>query len=192
VLASASSGRSLLATTRLFADTVGSNRHPLETSTVSKPIRRVLNFTDLDDAARDAESLLAGGCDRAGNWNLAQVCGHLTDWMRYPLDGYPHQPAPVRPILWLMKHAFGRRQFQKILTSGAMPIGGPTFRETIPALDADESAAVARFRDAVARFKAHNGPFQPSPLFGEFDRDTATRLQLIHCAHHLSFLVPKR
>ena len=50
----------------------------------TKPERRELYFSDLDEVVRDAEHLLAKGYDRAGNWNLAQVCTHLAEWMRFP------------------------------------------------------------------------------------------------------------
>ena len=158
---------------------------------MEKPERRTLQFADLDEAVHDAESLLARGYDRAGNWDLAQTCGHLTEWLRFPLDGYPRQPAPIRLILWAARNTVGRRQFRKVLESGSLPVGGQTFPETIPAPGGDEAIAVARFREMAARFNAHKGPFQASPFFGEFNRETALRLQLIHCAHHLSFLVPR-
>ena len=158
---------------------------------MDKPTRRSLEFRDLDDALRDVENLRARGYDRAGDWNLAQVCGHLADWIRFPLDGYPRPPLFLRPFLWLARHLIGPRELRKVLTKRAMPTAAPTFNQTIPLPAGDESAAVARLRDSVARFKAHTGPLHPSPLFGPLDRDTATKLQLIHCAHHLSFLVPR-
>ena len=38
---------------------------------------------------------------------------------------------------------------------------------------------------------AYRTDLGPSPLFGKMSRDELTRLHLIHCAHHLSFLTPK-
>ncbi|HEX6983723.1 MAG TPA: DUF1569 domain-containing protein, partial [Planctomycetaceae bacterium] len=74
-----------------------------------RPPRRTLVFHDLDDAVRDAESLLAGGYDRAGNWDLAQTCGHLVEWMSYPIDGYPRPPALLRPVFWAVRKTIGPR-----------------------------------------------------------------------------------
>ncbi|MSR53846.1 MAG: DUF1569 domain-containing protein [Gemmataceae bacterium] len=51
--------------------------------------------------------------------------------------------------------------------------------------------AVADLRTNVERRKAHNGAIVPSPLFGPMTKDEAWRMQLVHGAHHLSFLVPK-
>ena len=154
--------------------------------------RRELAFDDLDAVIRDVDALAADGYEQVGNWDLAQVCGHLTDWMRYPLDGYPKPPLPIRVMLWGMKVTIGRREMRKMMASGSMQSGRPTFPETVPPPGSDQAAAVERLRDVAGRFKTHQGKFQPSPLFGDLDRETMTRLQLIHCAHHLSFLVKKQ
>jgi len=158
---------------------------------VEKPARRPLRFDDFDHVMRDVNALREKGYDRAGNWSLAQVCSHLADWMAFPLDGFPRAPAPIRALLWAMKNTVGRRQLRKILDSGSMPAGGPTMPQTVAGAGGDESAAIERLRRTVARFRSHSGPLHPSPLFGALDKETATRLQLVHCAHHLSFLVPK-
>jgi hypothetical protein len=152
--------------------------------------RRPLKFERLFDVVADAESLHARGHDKAGQWDLAQVCNHLAEWMRYPIDGFPPAPFPVRVILWTMRKTAGKRMLRSILENGFKP-GGPTVPASVSASGGDESAAVAKLRDAVARFENHSGPLHPSPLFGDLDKATATKLQLVHCAHHLSFLVPK-
>ncbi len=153
--------------------------------------RRLLEFRDLDDVARDAETLHAGGYDRVGNWDLAQVCGHLAEWLRYPVEGFPRPPLPIRAMLWGMRKTIGPRAMRKVLDARAFPEGGPTMRQTIPAPGGDEGAAVERLRQAVARFQAHEGPYHPSPFFGTMSREECRRLQLIHGAHHLSFLIPR-
>lgn len=154
--------------------------------------RRSLVFNDLDDAARDAQMLLDRGYDRMGNWTLLQCCAHLSEWLRFPIEGFPRQPAPVRAIFWVMRHAVGKRMLAGWLSNGSMPAGKPTIPQTVAKAPGDDAEAVPRFRQAIERFKSHTGPLHPSPLFGELDRETATKLQLIHCAHHLSFLLPKQ
>ena len=54
--------------------------------------RRKLTFASLDEVAADAENLLAKGYDKAGNWDLAQVAGHVAEWMRFPIEGFPKPP----------------------------------------------------------------------------------------------------
>lgn len=155
-----------------------------------RPERRTLDFRDLDAVLRDLD-LLASGYDRAGNWNLAQVCGHLAEWMRFPIDGFPRPALPIRMILWFMRITVGKRMLNEILAKRSMPRGRPTLRETVPASTGNDAAAIEQLRQVIARFRAHTGPFQPSPAFGDMDRETCTQLQLIHCSHHLSFLVPR-
>jgi hypothetical protein len=153
--------------------------------------RRELAFDDLDAVIRDVEALADTGYQQVGNWDLAQVCGHLADWMQYPMDGYPRVSLPIRAMLWAMRVTIGRRELRKILAAGSMSSGKPTLRSTVPPPGGDQAAAVERLRCLAARFKSHQGDFASSPLFGELDRETMMRLQLIHCAHHLSFLVKK-
>jgi hypothetical protein len=149
-----------------------------------------LRFECLGDAVRQAESLRLGGYERAGSWDLSQVCGHLAEWMGFPLDGFPHQPAPIRLVLWGLRNTIGRRELRRLLDRGVMPRGGPTIETTIPSPGGNEAEAVERLRRAVTRFEAHDGPLCPSPIFGVLDRVQWRRLQLIHCAHHLGFLRP--
>ena len=152
--------------------------------------RRKLAFASLDEVAADAENLLARGYDRAGNWDLAQVAGHVAEWLRFPIEGFPKAPLLIRPVLWLMRVTAGRKMRDKILAEG-FGAGGRTMPETVPPAGGDEAAAVARLKEVVARWKSHAGEVHPSPLFGAMTKDTALRLQLKHAAHHLSFLVPR-
>jgi hypothetical protein len=158
----------------------------------NSPRRRSLTFASLADAVGEAERLLAGGYDRAGNWDLAQTCGHLAQWARFPVDGFPKAPLPIRGMLWAMRHTVGPRMLWDTLAKGTMPAGGPTLKQTVPPSGAaSDAAAVAAFREAVGRFEGHVGAYHPSPLFGALDRPTATKLQRVHCAHHLGMLVPR-
>ena len=77
--------------------------------------RRELDLCDLDAAVRDTQSLHAVGYLYAGQWDLGQVCGHLADWMRFPLDGFPMPPPPIGLMLWTMRHTVGRRWLGKTL-----------------------------------------------------------------------------
>jgi hypothetical protein len=159
-------------------------------ATATKPERRKLSFATLDDVVRDAETLQAQGYEKVGNWDLAQVCLHLADWMGFPLDGFPKPPLPIRFMLWGLRNTIGKKMFHKYLAEG-MPAGKPTMPQTVHQPGTDTGIAVAKLKAAAERFAAHTGPIHPSPLFGAMNKDEALRLQLVHCAHHLSFLVPK-
>ena len=152
--------------------------------------RRELRLDSLAAAVADAESLLERGYDRAGNWSLAQCCDHLTNWLTYPLDGFPKSPLPVRLALRVMRAVSGRRLLEKFLAEG-MPAGRPTIPASVPAPGGDDAAAVERFKQAAARYFAHDEPKLPSPLFGPLTHDEGLAVQTRHAAHHLSFLIPK-
>jgi hypothetical protein len=160
-------------------------------STAAKPARRELRFDTLDEVVRDAENLLAKGYDKTGNWDLAQVCGHLAEWVRYPLDGFPKAPLLARPVFWLVRHTVGKRMGRAMLAGGKMKTGIPTAPQSVPAPGGDDAAGVGRLRESIARWKAHAGPLHASPLFGGLTREQWEKGHLIHCAHHLSFLVPR-
>ncbi len=153
--------------------------------------RRQLRFASLDEAVRDAEMLLANGYTKTGNWDLVQVCNHLSDWLSYPMDGFPPVPLFLRPIFWALRNTIGRRKLETYIREQSFPAGKPTMPQTVHAPGEDERAAVTKLRDTVARFMAYTGTMHPSPVFGMLDKDTLVKLHCIHTAHHLSFLTPK-
>ena len=154
------------------------------------PVRRQLAFDSLDAAVRDAEHLLAAGYERAGTWDLAQCLDHLAAWLTYPVEGFPRVPLLLRPVFALVRATLGRGMLNKTLRDG-MPAGKPTMPQSVAPPGGDPAAALGRFKAAAGRFAAHGGDYLPSPLFGPLTRDEALKVQLAHCAHHLSFLVPK-
>lgn len=160
-------------------------------STATKPERRTLAFATLDEVVADAENLLARGYDRAGNWDLAQVCSHLAEWLRYPMDGFPRIPVVMRPVFWLLRKTIGPRELRKMTDGGKMPAGAPTLKESVAPPGGDAAVAVANLKATIERFKASEGPYHPSPLLGTLTKDQLVRVHCVHGAHHLSFLIPR-
>lgn len=153
--------------------------------------RKHLQFSSLDEAVRYAEQLHRDGYRSLGNWNLAQICEHLSDWLGYMVDGYPRVPMPVGLLLWGVRKTAGRVILRKILSTGKMAAGGPTTQQTIHAADGlEDETSLRRFRETVERFQAHQGNYHVSPIFGSLSSEAGLKLHLVHCAHHLSFLAP--
>ena len=152
--------------------------------------RRKLAFDSLEEAISDAEHLLDVGYRRAGNWDLAQCCHHLSVLMDYPIDGFPKFKFPLSAAAWIMKNTIATSQLNKVLQSGSWPEGTPTDKRTIPIGGGDDAEAVAQLRASAERLISHAGEFQASPLFGMLDKETLLKLHRIHTAHHLSFLIP--
>jgi hypothetical protein len=159
-------------------------------SAATKLVRRKLAFATLDDAVRDAEYLLANGYDRAGNWDLAQVCSHLAAWMRFPMDGFPKIPLVLRPVVWLVRVTVGKKMRTRVLAEG-FSTGGRTVPQTVPSPGGDPAGAVAQLKEVAERLNGFTGSIHPSPLFGAMTKDEAVALQVKHCEHHLSFLIPR-
>lgn len=157
----------------------------------SVPQRRTLHFANLQEVIEDVKTLDERGYRTVGKWDLSQVCNHLADWMGFPVLGFPKAPFPISTLLWLLKVTVGKRQLQSILEKGEMGTGYSTMPETVHPPQGDHSKATERLREAIQRLKNHSGPIHPSPLFGAMDKETCVKLQLIHCSHHLSFLIPQ-
>ncbi len=154
--------------------------------------RREVSYSNLREAVEDARHLLSTGYSQVGNWNLSQTLAHCTDWLRFPMDGFPKPALPIRFILWLTKIVAGKRMREKILRSGRMKAGQPTLPSTLHVANSTSDAkSVDDFEEAVERFEKFNGQLHESPLFGRMTKDEVNRLHLIHLQHHLSFLLPR-
>ena len=111
--------------------------------------RRQLRFDSLGDAVADAEALLARGYARRGKWSLGQCCGHLADWVTYPMDGFPRAPLPVRAVLFVMRNtAAALCLLRKVWTSISTPSSLSTHvrlgrKGVIPTAPFNKSAASA-------------------------------------------------
>jgi hypothetical protein len=146
---------------------------------------RHLAFQNPNEVIKEAERLLHGPYQKAGTWDLAQVCNHLAEALdRSMTTGVrPMVPLPVR---WWLRW----RYLDKILASGRIRSGVRAPAEVATPTSEDPAAAVQRLRGAVARFQFYQGQFTPHPYFGYLPPEKARRFHLIHCAHHLGHLIP--
>ncbi len=148
----------------------------------AKPSRRIgLSFADEEAVIADIQRLRKGYV-RAGSWSLAQICDHLDKGIQLRMKPGPFEPdTPEQEARKAMR--------KQILTTGELPdgIAAPDYMQP-PADCADNSidACIARLRE----FAAFKGPIAPHRLFGRLPEADARRLNLIHCARHLSFLTP--
>jgi hypothetical protein len=146
--------------------------------------QRPLQFQDFPEALAEVDRLHRGGYTKLGRWDLAQVCDHLTYFVQGSLDGHPYT------VPWLFKVLFGRLYLRRILSQRRMKAGVPTPQKPLPAPGGDEAAAVDRFKQTIERLRAHPGELHPSPFFGYLTPQQWRDQHLIHCAHHLGFLLP--
>lgn len=147
--------------------------------------QRELSFANFKDMRAELDRLQRNGYDRSGQWDLAQVCDHLDYFMAGTIDGHPfHVP-------WVLKVLFGRMVLKRILSKRKMKRGVFTPQKPLPAAGGDEAAAVAKLKNTISRFEAHQGDYIDSPFFGHLTPEQWHDLHLIHAAHHLGFLIPK-
>ncbi len=150
--------------------------------------QRQLDFKAFTEVRAELDRLHQGGYEKLGQWDLAQVCDHLAFFIRGSLDG------PTFRVPWLFKVLFGKMALRRILSQRRMKAGGFTPQTPLPSPGGDEAAAVARLKELLARFEAQlgdGGELHPSPFFGRLTPDEWRQLHLIHCGHHLGFLLPK-
>jgi hypothetical protein len=156
-----------------------------------EPKKRPLKFNNLDEMMDDVRSLNENGYISNGNWKLGQTCGHLANWMRYPLDGYPVAPLPIRMIFWVMQKTVVPGMKRKILAEGFKG-GMMTAPESVPKQDElTDQQGVDQLQEVVDRLLAFKGELYPSPLFGEVDKPMQIKVSLLHAELHLGYLEPK-
>ena len=152
--------------------------------------KRFIKFSNFEELFAHIDRLVESGYTSKGNWNLAQTCGHLGNWMRYPVDGFPVPPIYMRPVFWVMKVTVGQSMKKKILAEGFKG-GVPTAPESVPKPDeASDREAAEQFRRTVERVRSHSGELKPSPLFGPMDMKTLETVTLLHAEHHMGYLYP--
>lgn len=147
--------------------------------------RRPLDFRDFESLAADVDHLHQGGYTQTGNWDLRQICDHLTTAMRMSLEGFPFKAN------WFLRTFIGPVARWQILRTRRMPAGFQTPKAMAPAAAGDEKTAVTTFQSMLLWVRDHTGPFQPSPLAGAMSPEQWRQFHLIHAAHHLSFLLPR-
>ncbi len=143
--------------------------------------RRPLVFENCFDVIADVNHLRRG-CTPGGNWTLAMVCKHLDTAMKFAMRPGPYpENAPVQNQ--------NRPALEDILATGMLPAGIPAPAEAVPPIDTPDSA-IDDFLVTLRAYEARTDPYAPHRLFGNLKRFEARKLALIHCAHHLSHLLP--
>jgi hypothetical protein len=156
-------------------------RQPSRAGVEAMSARRELSFESLDDVRSDLDRLLAGHVT-VGNWSLGQILYHLRAAFEVPLEGDPTPGEMTRA------HDVIRRRFFSL---GRFPEGRDVPNERfLPTDNLDDRAEADSFRNAVSRFERSTGPYQLHPGLGPLTKDEWRRFHLIHCAHHLSFVLP--
>ncbi len=146
--------------------------------------RRKLHFNSYDDILNDARMLSRVPTRQLGNWSLGQVCDHLAKAMDMAIDGAAFKPA------WYI--AIGGRLLKKRFLSRPMSPGFqlPKSGGSLLPSEISTAAGLAALEKAAARLQ-QNPVRVPHAVFGRLTNEEWDRLQCLHSAMHLSFIVPE-
>jgi hypothetical protein len=150
---------------------------------VPQPGRRPLTFDSLDQVMPDVDQLLQGHTT-IGNWSLGQICNHLTTTLTWTVDGYP------KLVPWFIRRTVGPLLLHRILKTGQFPEGIKLPGPYLPKAALNDRAEAEALRAALWHFASHSGRLSDHPLAGQVARADWERYHCIHCARHLSFVLP--
>ena len=146
--------------------------------------RRGLDFRDADAVISELRRL-SSGYIILGNWNLTQICEHLSASIQIGLTGTDKR------MPWFVRKILGRPILNRILGTRRMWSGLPAMKALVP-----KSSGVSEDYDCIQRCvtlheRAGNveGPLPPDP-FCDMTTEEWKQFTWIHAAHHLSFLAP--
>jgi hypothetical protein len=146
------------------------------------PGRRSISYQSFQEIMPDVDRLL-NGHTTVGRWSMAQICRHVATVMRRVVDlpaSTPHDPSQL----------VSDEQKRQVFESNMIPESLPGPPELMPPERLDVHQEVEGLRHAIAHYTASPGPVIKHRLFGKLSKDEWDRLQLMHAAHHLSFVVP--
>jgi hypothetical protein len=154
-------------------------------SMADKPERRELTFHSLEDAVADAERLASGEVRTTGKHTFAQILKHLAlihDMATGNIVG-PRPPFFMR----LMKAMILKGMILKGPVKPGFKL--PTAAESFfwPGGNTDVNEALTHLKESVKNYNT-NGPLPAHPVFGKVPHEQNDRLNISHCAMHLSFV----
>lgn len=145
--------------------------------------RRLLSFDELSEIMPDVQRVKASH-RTFGRWTLGQICVHLAASFNGSIDG-----------LDLRRHRFKRFFFARLLLWYTFRYGIPVDYQVDPGIEPESDVnldeAVDELSRAIRRYQDHRGSLAAHPLFTRMSRENWYRLHRIHCAHHLSFVLPE-
>ncbi len=148
--------------------------------------RRKIDLQDLNGVLDEVKRLHDGGYDRAGNWNLSEILSHCGQFMEYSLEGFDFK-APLPPLIGLLKPLLRK----VILSRRSIQAGFKNPEPLDPDVHGSEQDMIDWFTPILRRVRDQTAAFHPSPLFGKLTPLQWRDMHVIHCSHHLGFLIPR-
>ena len=143
---------------------------------------RELQFSSLNDVIPEVDRLMAAH-RTLGNWSLGQICNHLAATMRLAVE------SPAKRAPWIVRKLIGPALFRCILRKGRLRPGVKSPAMLIPRPGLDDRAEAEALCDTIQLLMDRLPDPVDHAFFGKVARADYLRLQCMHCAHHLGFVI---
>lgn len=153
---------------------------------VTMPKLRRLELRTLDEVIDEITRLSQGSYSQGGNWNLTQVCEHLSDTIRVELDG------TIKPLPWILRATVGNLVLWLFASRIVHGISGiPTLATLVPKpREADDPDRIAHCLETHAEARDCPELVHTYPLATSVTADRWREMMTVHAQHHLEFLKP--
>lgn len=149
-----------------------------------------LELTDLDAVIADARMLHERGYEKAGQWDLTQICDHVAAAVNGAVDGAPFRIGwPMKVMVRVM--GMKGRMFRTRRLRAGLPAPSQLVFKPADSDPQREEQAVKNLENAITRYREARGRYHDHPIFGPLTDDQWDQFHVIHAAHHLSFLRPR-
>lgn len=146
---------------------------------------RTLDFHTGGEVIAEIERLRSGGYTKTKNWNLTQICEHLTATMRGGMEGFGFR------VPWILRATIIKFIFSRMLRKRKM-MSGPTLDRLKPKSDegADDDAIIDDCIDTIRKAQTFDGSLEDYPFVDNLEVEDWRQFMWMHAAHHLGFLIP--
>ena len=131
----------------------------------------------------DVDRLLSGH-RTVGNWSLGLICHHLSGALVASAEGFPTL------LPWPVRRTVGRLILRSMLSTEVLREGVWLPEKVRPKPGLDARAEAEALRAAIRLFASRPDPPVEHPICGKLTREQWDHFHRVHCAHHLSFVVP--
>ena len=148
--------------------------------------KRTLKFDSGDQVIAEINRLRTVGYTKTKNWNLTQVCEHLSATMTGGMEGFGFR------LPWILRATIVKWVFRRLLRTGKMP-SGPTLERLRPKTSdgPDDDSVIDQCIATIEQSQTFSGSMDDYPFLDDLSVDDWRKLMWIHAAHHLGFLIPR-
>lgn len=149
-------------------------------------MKRTLDFHSGDEVIVEIQRLRRDGYTKTKNWNLTQICEHLTATMAGGMDGFGFR------LPWIMRATVINWIFRRMLRTRKMS-SGPTMTALKPKTETgpDDDAIIDTCIATIEQAKTFDGSLEDYPFLDGLEVEDWQQFMWMHAGHHLGFLDPE-